>query len=570
MFKRRIIETIKEIAGLQEIELETPEIETFGDYSTNVAMVLAKKGGKNPPEVAKNLVELLQKSSQLGKIVSKIEVAGPGFINFWLSEEALFQNLKEISDKKEKYGTNEEGAGKTVVIDYSSPNIAKRFGIGQLRSTVIGQALYNLYKSLGYKVIGDNHLGDWGTQFGTLLYQIESKKLDPAKLSINELEDLYVEFNKEAEGNEKLWDEARAYFKKLESGDSKAKEVWQKVVEISMQEFDKIYDLLGVKIDYAHGESFYGDKMPEVIEELRAKGLTKKSEGAEIVEFPQMPPAMVIKSDGTTTYFTRDLATIKYRIATWNPDLFIYEVGSDQILHFRQVFACAKLLGWNDKMHYEHVAHGLIRFSSGKMSTREGKTIKLEEVLDEAVQRAWNIIEKSETGRGLSKEEREKVADSVGIGAIKYFDLIHHPQSDILFDWDKIFILEGNSAPYLQYTVARTNSVLAKAKTVNSQKSSVSLNPEELAVLRALIRFPDVIHMAANNFSPNLLANYLFELAQKYNNFYAHHRILPTNSERTKGEALSVNQHRIMLTKATGQVLKNGLGILGIDTPERM
>jgi len=560
MFKETIEKGLKEAIGEEPISLDIPDNEIFGDYSTNVGMILAKKTGKKARDVSIDLVGKLQKDEKLQKIVGKIEFAEPGFINFWLADEVLRQNLTEISQKGEKYPISEEGSGKTVVVDYSSPNIAKRFGIGHLRSTVIGQALYNLYLNLGYKVIGDNHLGDWGTQFGTLLYQIDGNKLKVEELTIDGLEELYVDFNNKATLTPELWDEARVWFKKLEDGDEQVRHIWKTVVEISMAEFNRVYDKLGIKIDHALGESFYEEKMPAVIEELRNKKLVKKSEGAEIIEFPDLSPAMLTKSDGTTTYFTRDLATIKYRIETWDPTLFIYEVGSDQILHFRQVFATAKVLGWNDMRHYEHVAHGLIRFLHGKMSTRRGETVKLEDVLDEATARAKRTIEKSETGRGLDESEKDRLAGMVGIGAIKYFDLMHHPASDIVFDWDKLFVLEGNSGPYLQYTVARINSLLAKAKTVDGQPSTVGCNPEEKAVLRALIHFPDVISLAAKSFSPNLLANYLFDLAQKFNNFYNNHRIIGDASQ----------EFRIALSSGTGQVLKNGLAILGIETPERM
>jgi len=558
-----VISAIKKATAFDEPQVEAPQIEAHGDYSTNLAMILAKKESKDPKDFARELTGKLKKDKELSKIVSKIEVEGPGFINFWLSYEALIENLSALNEKRESYGSTDIGKGKNVIVEYSSPNIAKRFGIGHLRSTIIGQALYNLYQFLGYKVIGDNHIGDWGTQFGTLLYQIDSKGLSADKLTIDELEALYVEFNSEAEKDEKLWDEARAYFKKLESGDAKTRERWEKLVEISQKEFDRIYELLGVKIDNSYGESFYEEKMPQVIEEVRKANLSKKSEGAEIIEFKNMPPAMLLKSDGATTYFTRDLATIKFRISEWNPEVVIYEVGMDQTLHFRQVFETAKLLGWNDKIHYEHVAHGLIRFLHGKMSTRRGETVKLEEVLNEAINRAKEIIDKSETGRGLSPSEKEKVAKSVGIGAVKYFDLTHHPATDIIFDWGKIFVLEGNSAPYLQYTFARAGSVLQKSgkKEVKNVKSKPdSINTEELLVLRALSRFSDVITSAAKNYSPNLLTNYLFDLAQRYNNFYNQHRIIGGENE----------EMRIALTGGVNTVLKNGLGILGIETPEKM
>ena len=586
-FKERGIKVVSKV-NIREISLECPENENFGDYSTNFSMTEYRKlaertkshvpGGdkpgiiwaeiaSNPIELAKKIVSELEKNPELLEIIKKIEVAGKGFINFYLSEKALLAELDNINRQGNEYGTSSLGKGKTVIVDYSSPNIAKRFGIGHLRSTVIGQSLYNLYKTLGYKVIGDNHLGDWGTQFGTLLYQIDSKGLKTSELTIDELEKLYVEFNAEAKSNEKLWDMARAWFKKLEEKDPKAREIWQKVVDISLKEFERIYDILGVNIDYAYGESSYLDKMNGVIEEIRESGLLTKSQGAEIIEFKDLPPAIVVKSDGATTYLARDLAAIRFRIGEWKPDIFIYEVGSDQTLYFRQLFETVRLLGWKGNSEFVHVAHGLIRFEHGKMSTRKGETVSLEEVLSGAVSKAKAIIDRSETGRGLDSHEKEKVAKAVGIGAVKYFDLMHQPGTDIIFDWEKVFVLEGNSAPYLQYTVARANSVLEKGSKSLPQ-GKIALNPEEQAVLRGLTRFSEIIAIAAKSYSPNLLANYLFDLAQKYNNFYAHHRIL--GSERTKNGILSDNQHRLALTAGVAQVLKNGLGILGIDTPQRM
>lgn len=558
-----ILEALKRVSGEKQIELEFAELETYGDYSTNIALVSAKKTGKNPKEKAEEIVLELKKDPELGEFVAKIEVAGPGFINFFLSESVLVKEISEIEKRKEAYGSSNLGEGKTVVVDYSSPNIAKRFGVGHLRSTVIGQALYNLYKFLGYKTIGDNHLGDWGTQFGTLLYQIDSKGLNPKELTIDELEKLYVEFNSEAQVNKKLWENAKAEFKKLEEKDPKTREIWQEIVAISLKEFDRIYKFLGVKIDNTYGESFYEDRMAEVREEVRKKGLSLKSEGAEIVEFKNLPPAMLIKSDGTTTYFTRDLATLKFRIGEWDPKKIIYEVGSDQTLHFRQVFLAAKLLGWSEGREFVHVSHGLIRLVHGKMSTRKGEGVKLEEVLDEAISRAKEIIEKSQTGRGLTGTEKEKVAQAVGVGAVKYFDLMHHPSTDIIFDWEKLFVLEGNSAPYLQYTVARASSVLQKSgegKTGDQKQKPSKINSEELSLLRGLSRFEGIIGLAAKNYSPNLLANYLFDLAQKYNNFYNNHRIIGSENQG----------FRLRLTLATRQVLINGLTLLGIETPQRM
>jgi len=534
-----ILKALQDATGEKNISLEFPENEAFGDYSSNVAMVAGHK--------AEEIVEKLREDKTLTGLFSKIEVAGPGFINFFLSEKALLDELASIEKQQEKYGTSDLGGGKTVIVDYSSPNIAKRFGIGHLRSTVIGQSLYNLYRFLGYKVIGDNHLGDWGTQFGTLLYQIDSKGLNASEQTIDELEKLYVEFNSEAQENEKLWDKARAWFKKLEEKDARAREIWQKVVDTSLKEFEKIYEILGVKIDYAYGESFYLDKMPSVIEELKKKGLLTESQGAKIIEFKDLPPAIVVKSDGATTYLTRDLATIRFRIGEWKPDILIYEVGSDQTLYFRQLFETVRLLGWKGNSEFVHVAHGLIRFEHGKMSTRKGDTVKLEGVISEAIDRARKI------------KDDVQIATAVGIGAIKYFDLMHHPSTDIIFDWEKIFVLEGNSAPYLQYTVARANSVLEKGRK-SSPKGKIALNQEELVILRSLTRFSEIIVIAAKSYSPNLLANYLFDLAQKFNNFYNQHRIVGGENEEL----------RLALTAGTRQVLKNGLAILGIETPQRM
>lgn len=555
MYKEKISQAIKRVTGKTTVFVEIPENELFGDFSTNIAFDL----GVNPKDEAEKLVEKLQKDVGLKKIISKIEIAGLGFINFHLSKEALLANLKEALEKGDKFGGSNLGGGKTVIVEYSSPNIAKYFAIGHLRSTIIGQALYNLYKFLGYKTIGENHLGDWGTQFGTLLYEISSQKLIVEKLNIEELQKLYIDFHKKAEINPKLWDSARTWFKKLEERDKEARKIWKTLVEISMKEFKRIYKVLGVEIENAHGESFYEDKMPEAIAQVREKGLSKKSEGAEIVEFRALPPAMLIKSDGTTTYFTRDLAALDYRIKTWNPDLIIYEVGSDQTLHFRQVFETARLLDWSAGRVFVHIAHGLIRFEGGKMSTRRGHFVKLEEVLEEAIKKAREIIERSETGRGLSEEEKDNVSRAVGVGAIKYFDLSHHPQTDIIFDWEKIFVLEGNSAPYLQYTIARTNGVLEKAAEPSSWKVGEP-NSAELAILRSLVQFPEVVIAAAENYSPNLLCNFLFNLAQKYNNFYNGNRII---GEENEG-------FRVKLTSVTGQVLKNGLRLLGIETPKRI
>lgn len=560
--EEKILDALKKETGEEKIKIEVPEREQHGDFATNLALLIAKKKDKNPKKVAEDLVKKLRKDSQLSKFVAKIEVAGPGFINFFLSKEAYLGVVNEIVKKGDEYGQSDLGKGKTVVVDYSSPNIAKRFSIGHLRSTIIGQALYNLYSFLGYNLVGDNHLGDWGTQFGMILAQIKRKDLDVKDLTVDDLEKLYVEFNEEMKQSPKLRQEAKKWFKKLEEKDEEARYIWKKTVDISLSEFEKIYKMLGVKIDNVYGESFYQDKMEDVIEEAREKGISTKSKGAEIITFENMPPAMLVKSDKTTTYLTRDLATIKFRIEKWNPKIMIYEVGSEQKLHFRQVFKAAELLGWRKGREFVHVPHGLIRFEHGKMSTRRGETVKLLDVLDESIERAREIIENSETGRGLSKKEKGDVARKVGIGAIKYFDLMHQPQSDIIFNWDDIFLLEGKSAPYIQYTYARTKSVLRKAEKGIKEglEKSDNLNEKERYVARSLSQFSGVIVDASKNYSPNLLANYLFDLAKTFNTFYNSERIINSENEKM----------RLYLTKSVSQVIRNGLNLLGIEAPEKM
>jgi arginyl-tRNA synthetase len=550
---------------ISEFQVEHPEKKEFGDYSTNLAFLIAKELKKKPGEIANEIAKFIQKE----KIFEKVEVKEPGFINFFLSLNFLFEELRKILKEKENYGKGKSGKGKTVIIDYSSPNIAKPFGIGHLRSTIIGQALYNIYKFFSYKVIGDNHLGDWGTQFGKLIFAIKNwgkKKVED--YSIEELEELYVKFHKEAEKNPQLEEEGRKWFKKLENGDKEARRIWKTLVKISLKEFERIYKLLGIKFDLSLGESFYEPMTKEMIEELKKKKIAKESQGALIVEFPknEFPPVIVQKSDGTTTYFTRDLATIKYRLKRWNPDLIIYEVGADQKLHFQQLFKTVEILGWAKKTKFVHVAHGLYRTKTGKFSTRKGETVHLEDVLKEAIERAKEIIEKSGTSRGLKEREKEKISKIVGIGAVKYNDLSQHPSKDIIFDWEKVLNLKGNSAPYLQYTFVRCQSVLRKAKKLqiaNFKLQIEKLKKEEIDILREIYKFPEIVEEAAEKFSPNLICNFIFDLAKKYNLFYDLYSILKAEDEEIKN-------FRLILTKSVAQIIKNSLSLLGIQTPEKM
>ena len=449
---------------------------------------------------AEKTVESLQANKELAGVV-EVKAVGK-FVNFYLKSDVLVDSLSGIDGE---YGKNKVGQGKTVIIDYSAPNIAKPFGIGHLRSTIIGQALYNLYQACGWQTIGDNHLGDWGTQFGKLLCQIsDSAKAssDKQNLDLQKLEEMYVQFHKDVKEHPELEEEARKWFKKLEDGDPVAKKLWQACVDVSMAEFNRIYELLGVKIDYAYGESYYEDKMKNIVKLAKDKGLAHESEGALVIDIPgQKTPLMLLKSDGATTYATRDLATLEFRRDQWNPDLVIYEVSVEQKLHFEQVFAAARLLGLiGEKTVLYHTKHGWYLGPDGKkFSTREGKTVKLEEVLQEAIVRAKKLGCKDEA-----------TAKAVGVGAIKYYDLMRSVTTDVIFDWEKVMNLEGNSGPYLQYTYARAKSVLLKGAHPSGEMA-------------------------------------------------------PT----TQGVCGSVN-FRLSLTSAVAQVLQNGLGLLGISSPERM
>jgi len=520
---------------LNKIEgrIEHPSISKFGDY--------AIRTGRSVVNLTEN--EMIEKTEFVA-----------GFINIWLKTDYLVKESERIGTEEWEKGLGEIGSGKTMVIDYSAPNIAKPFGIGHLRSTNIGQAIYNIYQILGWKCIGDNHIGDWGTQFGKLIVAIKKWGEKPVEeMSIEDLETLYVKFHEESHIDKTFDDEARDWFSKLENNDTEARDIWQKCVDISLREFNRVYELLGVRIDKTLGESFYQDKMGTVIKLMEDRKLVKESEGAKIVEFPSMPPAMVMKSNGTTTYFTRDMATVKYRMETWNPDLIIYEVGADQDLHFRQVFATAKMLDYNATFY--HVAHGLIRWKDGKFSTRRGDTIHLSEVIEKAIEEAKKIA---------PDNDDEKIK-AVAIGAIKFNDLASDPKKDIIFDWEKVMSMDGNSGPYLQYTYARCQSVLNKSSIINSQ-SSIKITEfnyteeEEMSLLREFYKFEEKIVEAGQRFSPAVLAEYLIGLARKYNEFYAKFRVIGEDAEK----------QRLFLTERTAKILKFGLALLGIESLEKM
>ncbi len=549
-----IIEKIKTAIGdhvsADEVKLDHPADIKFGDYTTNVAMIIAKKEGKNPNEIAKDIA----KKIEADEIIEKVEVVG-GYINFFLTSKFLKETTERLNYEIEfREYMSKYGKGKTMVIDYSAPNIAKPFGIGHLRSTNIGQALYNTYKILGWNCIGDNHLGDWGTQFGKMITAIKRWADKPiVEMSIDDLEKLYVKFHSEAESDENLVIEGRKWFEKLEKGDSEARDIWQKCVDISLKEFNRVYDLLDVKIDYALGESFYEKKLPEIVELFKKKKLVSTSQGALIVNLEKNPPAILLKSDGATNYLTRDLATIQYRQETWNPDLYIYEVGSEQKLYFSQLFESAQMAGWTPTIGYKHIGHGLIRWKNGKFSTRKGDTIHLADVIDNAMEQAKNIAPNNDP----------ETISAVAIGAIKFNDLASDPTKDVIFDWDKVMSMEGNSGPYLQYTYARCQSVLSKTSVLeqkNIEEIPTEVSNEESSLIRELYKFEEKIVESASRFSPAVIAEFLLSVARKYNEFYSKNRIIDDKNE----------VWRVFLTKATSSTIKTGLSLLGIKTVEKM
>ncbi len=538
-------------------ELNQPD-EQFGDFSSNVAMVLSseERQGRAPRIFAESLMETLRQNEELRSLVTKIEVAGPGFINFTLQPSFYLRELQTITDQGAQYGRSQNGQGKTVVIDYSSPNIAKRFSVGHLRSTIIGQALYNCFQFQGWRAIGDNHLGDWGTQFGQMIVAIDRWAEKPVdQLSVTELEQLYVRFNQEAKTDPTLPDAARQAFASLEKGQPHERQIWEQLIKTSLREFAAIYDLLGVKIDYAYGESSYEDLMPTVVAEAQEKGLAQESEGALVLPLPDedLPPAMLRKRDGSTTYLTRDLAAIRFRRDKWQPDLAIYEVGAEQKLHFRQVFWAAELLGYATRSQLIHLGHGLIRLPEGKMSTRAGRTIKLEDVLSEAVTKAGELA------------SDPSLAQTIGIGAVKYNDLKNAPTSGYVFRWEEMLNFQGNSGPYLQYTHARAKSVVKQAgeAAAPTDLENYQLDAHELAVLRRLAQFPLIIDKVVANLAPNTLCTYLFDLAQSFNAFYNVDSI--RNAPEPEQRAV-----RLLITQAMAQVMATGLGLLGIEAPDKV
>lgn len=564
-FKNIVADEIKKVTNIENIYeyIEIPANKDMGDYSLP-CFKLAKELKKAPQMIANDIKEKLKINEE---IVSKVEVVN-GYLNFYINPLAIAGTvLQEFDAKEESFGDSKIGNNKTIVIDYSSPNIAKPFHIGHLRSTVIGNALYNIYKFLGYNVVGINHLGDYGTQFGKLIegYKRWGSEYDIENNPIDGLTKIYVRINNLCKEDESVLEECRNNFKKLEDGDKYCTELWQKFRDLSLKEFQKVYDLLDVHFDSLNGEAFYSDKMPEIVDILEKTGKLVESEGARVINLDEynMPPCIIEKTNGSTTYATRDLAAIMYRARTYNFDKAIYVTSYEQILHFKQVFETAKLLGLDRKYTdgLTHVPFGMVQLKTGKMSTREGNIIKLEDLLNEAISRVSKIIEE----KNSNLENKEEVAKKVGIGAVIFNDLYNSRIKDEIFDWDTMLNFNGETGPYLQYMYVRTNSVLEKVdKLPEINEVDINLLQDNASVnlIKEMYNFGNTVKQAAEKNEPYIISRYLINIAQLFSSFYNENKII---CEDEKLQAA-----RIYLTYCTNMLLKNGAKLLGIQMPERM
>ena len=536
--------------------------EAFGDYQCNGAMAAAKALRLPPRAIAEKALAQLPR----GDLVAKAEIAGPGFINLTLADDALARHLEAVQADA-LLGVPQPGAGKKLILDYSSPNVAKPMHVAHIRSTVIGDALKRIHRALGYEVLGDNHLGDWGTQFGILILGYRNF-LDPKALEaapVDELQRVYVLSHQKCEEDPAWKDQARAELVKLQAGDPDNRALWQKFIDLSLAEFNRIYTRLGVSFELVRGESHYNDALPGVVEKLQSLGLVRESEGALVafLDDEKLPPCIVRKSDGGYNYATTDLATVFARVAEFRPDGIIYVTDERQQLHFRQFFAVAKKAGVTTPLR--HIWFGLMRLPEGLLSTRKGTAIKLDLLLDEAEKRALELVKQASPE--MPAEQQQAVARAVGIGAVKYADLSQNPQSAVTFTWEKALAMDGNSAPYLQYAHARIASVIDKHQErfpgVDYRSAPVVLDsPHARRLAVRLARYPDAVRDAADQEKPSLLADALYDLSQAYSSFYQ-------NVPFLKAEA-GLRESRVRLCALVARVLRHGLGLLGIDTPDRI
>ena len=567
--KEQIAELIKDkVEGLELSEIvnliELPPKPELGDYAFP-CFRLAKTMRKAPQIIAQEICDSIEKPDYLEKIVTE-----GAYINFF-TDKTSFAKGVITNAIEDSYGSSKEGNGKTICIDYSSPNVAKNFHVGHLRTTVIGNSLYKIYSKLGYHVERINHLGDWGTQFGKLIVAYKNWGSEEAvkEKGIEELMRIYVLFHEEAEKNPELEDEARAWFHKMETGDEEALKIWEWFIDISLEEFKRIYKLMGMDFDHFTGESFYRNMTDDVVKTLKDHNLLTDSEGAKIVDLSEydMAPCIVVKNDGSSIYATRDLAAVMYRKKTYNFDKCLYVTGQEQKLHFSQVFKVIELLG-NDwaKDGLVHIPYGLVSLGGEKLSTRGGNVIYAEDILKEAISKIREIID--EKNPDLSDAEKEEASRIVGVGAVIFNDLYNQRIKDVSFKWEHITSFEGETGPYVQYTYARCSSILRnienyeKALDVNTIDYSVLTDPASVDLLKEISKFGAIIADAAEKFEPSVVARYAVDLAQAFNRFYTDNRIAVDEE--------NVRNARCAVTYITRRILKDSLDLLGIGCVERM
>ena len=547
--------TLEEIVAL----IEVPPNKEMGDFAFP-CFRLAKVFRKAPNMIAADLAESIEAKDEISKVMPL-----GGYVNFFVNKSQLAQNvIKDVLTKKENYGHSDLGQGKAVVIDFSSPNIAKPFHIGHIRTTVIGNALYKIYDSQGYNVVRVNHLGDYGTQFGKLIvaFKLWGNKEAVEANPIPELLKLYIQFHDEAEKKPEMEDEARAWFTKLENGDEEAKALWQWFRDESLKEFARVYDLLDIEFDSYAGESFYSDKMDTVIDQIKEKGLLEESQGTNVVDLEEynMPPALITKNDGSTLYMTRDLAAAIYRKNTYDFDKCIYVVGSQQALHFQQLFKVLELMGFEWSKDLIHVPFGMVALEEGTMSTRKGRVVFLEDVLKQAIEKTKETV----LSKNPNAKNVDEISKQVGVGAVVFQELSNSRVKDYTFSWERTLSFEGETGPYVQYTHARCCAVLRKA----NEEVTTDINYDLLSdgdaaeVLKVIGSFNKSILSAMRRNEPHIVTRFVLDLAQAFNKFYHDNPILVEDEELRKA--------RLALVAATRQTLENGLGILGMHAPERM
>jgi arginyl-tRNA synthetase len=560
--KEQVIELIASAADLDKETvagiLEIPPRADMGDYAFP-CFQLAKSLHKAPPLIAADIAEKITKT----EIIDKLEVKG-AYLNFFLKKDMLVKNMVENASVPD-FGASTLGNGKTICIDYSSPNVAKNFHVGHLRTTIIGNSLYKIYSKLGYQVERINHLGDWGTQFGKLIvaYKAWGNKEAVEKDGVAELMRLYVKFHEEAEKDDSLNDQARDWFTQMEKGNEEALSIWQWFVDISLEEYKRTYELLGMEFDHYLGESFYRDKTADVVKRLQDANLLQESQGAQIVDLEEynMAPCLIMKKDGSSIYATRDLAAIFYRKATWNFDKCLYVTGQEQKLHFAQVFKVVELLGneWA-KDSLVHIPYGLVSLEGAKLSTRSGNIIYAEDILLEAIDKVKQII----LTKNPDLENKDETAKMVGVGAIIFHDLYNQRIKDVSFKWDKVLNFDGETGPYVQYTYCRCASILRSVSYDENAAIDYNqlLDEEAIALLKEINRFPQVVLDAAEKYEPSVVARFAMDVAQAFSRFY--------NACRVNVEDDNIRNARVKLVSLTKTTLRDALDLLGISCPEQM